>query len=776
MEQSFDLSGGASAVVAPDIKTKRASSATEMDEETFLGAFRLAAQDAEEYIDGHIAPLRAVATRFYRGEPLGNEEPGRSQIVMTELRDSVLGTIPSLMRIFTSSESLVEFAPTNAATVDLADQQTQYVNHVFFYDNPGFLSLLAALKDGLIRKTGVFKWRWSTDQTVTETQFTGLFAEQVVPLQEDNTVEILEIVQGEPVKIEQPAPPAASMSDQAPQPPAPPQMQEVPTFDVRIRRRIPKNRCIIEVLPPEEYLIARDARSEDDASFQAHRSYKTVSELVAMGFDQEEIEENMGGGDTFQLNYEAQARNPAVLTFMGGQDTPDPAMRTVLYTEAYMRIDKDGDGFAELRKICAIGDSYHVLSDEVVDEAPFAIFCPDPEPHMVIGQSMADQTMDLQLIKTNMVRALLDSLAGSIHPRTVVVEGQVNLDDAMNTEQGAIVRTKQIAAVQELVKPFVGQQALPVIGYVDQIKAKRTGVSDASQGLDPDVLQSTEQQAVQATIQGAQERIDLIARIFAETTMKRLFRGVAKCLRENQDQPRVIKLRGKWVEISPKSWEGDLEAHPNVALGRGTEQEKITFLGLVLQKQEQIMAQLGPTNPLAGIDRYRATLGQLMGLAGYKDASRYFGEITPEYIAQLKDSASKQPPSPEVMLVQVEAQKARWEFELKVAEFQQKQLEAQQKEQFEREKLLMDTLVKLTQIESQNGREVNAGMLERLLAHEATITQQQLAHTQAIHGNLSRLASDMNSQSLKAQVDRSNAVLNAETARAAAQQPNAPAQ
>jgi hypothetical protein len=735
-----------------------------MSDEEFMGSFRLVVQDAEEYIDGHIAPLRAAATHMYAGAPLGNEEHGRSQFVMTEVRDAVLAIMPSLMRIFVSGENVVEFVPTNSKTIDLADQQTAYVNYVFMQDNPGFLTLYSAFKDALVRKTGVIKWRWSADTTVTESKFTGLPPEQIAVIENDKTVEVVSIDQGEPIMLEGVPDPTTGVSTP----------QEVPTYDIHIRRTIPRNRLIVECLPPEEYLInrdARDANSEYGYTMQAHRSFKTVSELVAMGYDRKEIIDNMGGSDMFAMNFEQQARNPAAAAFMGTFDTPDESMTRCLFIEAYMRIDKDGDGIAELRRIRAIGDAYHVLDDEVVDEAPFAVFCPDPEPHMVIGQSVADQTMDIQYLKTNIVRSVMDSLAGSIHPRTVVVEGQVNLDDALNTEQGAVIRARNINAVNELAKPFVGQQALPVIAYVDQVKSKRTGLSDASQGLDPTMLQSATHAAVSATVTGAQERIELYARIFAETGMKRLFRGIAKCLRENQDKERMLKLNGTWVAVDPRNWEGELEVTPNVAIGKGTDQDKIQFLGLVLQKQELIMQTLGPTNPLAGIDKYRATLAQIMTMAGFKDANRYFGQITPDYMAKLQQSSQNPPPNPQMMLVQIEQQKVQQDYQLQVAKFQQDQLEAFRKDQMAREKLHMDTLLQMTKIEAEHGRTVDAGVMDRMLRHESDMAAIQSQHLTATQQALLSHASDVHATNTQAGVDHANNQMQAEVA---ARQPAAP--
>jgi hypothetical protein len=727
-----------------------------MDPDTFQGALAAAIQDAEDYIDGYIAPLRATATAFYRGEPFGNEEHGRSQVVMTEVRDATLAILPSLMRIFTSADHVVEFIPCAAPYIEQAEQQTALVDHVFMQDNPGFLNLYSAFKDALVRKVGVMKWRWSDDITITQTAFTGLQAEMVAVFQRDKSVQVLSVEE----------------SDRPDDPEGMP-----PTYDVRIQRIVPRNRVVIECLPPEEFIIARDARDIETAAFVAHRSYKTVSDLVAMGFDKSEVIENMGGADMFSLNYEAQARNPAVLDFMTGFDTPDESMRRVLTFEAYMRIDKDGDGIAELRKIIAIGDAYHVLDDEIVDEAPFALFCPDPEPHMVVGQSVADQTMDLQMIKSNMVRNLLDSLAGSIHPRTVVVEGRVNLDDALNTEQGAIIRTKDISAVNELVKPFVGQEALTVMAYVDQIKSKRTGVTDASQGLDPQILQSATHAAVSATVSGAQERIELYARIFAETGMKRLFRGVAKLLRENQDAARIIKLNGTWVPVEPRAWVGDLECQPNVALGKGTDQDKINFLALIASKQELAIQTLGPMNPIAGIDKWANTMRQATVLGGFKDASRYFGQVTPEFMAQL--AQPNQQPDPATMMVEVEKMKVELQHMREMLKIQQDGHIAAAKDDLERDRIRVNALTQLARDDASHERELHQAAIEAQINDSRENARLRADHTARLHeAALNHIAQtrqqDVNAEtaklqaSLKAEVSDRDSERRAQAASAAA--------
>lgn len=703
---------------------KTFGSATGQEDEDLQLAVRAAYWDAQDYIDGHIAPLRALATRMYRGEPFGNEEEGRSQVVMTEVRDTVQAIMPSLLRIFVSSDSVVEFIPNNAASVALAEQQTDYVNHVFYHDNPGFMNIYSAFKDALVRKTGVLKWWWTDEVKVTETRFTGIDGGQVVVLQQEPGVSVLSLEESET------------------------STPEAPSYDVHIRRKVAKNRVCIQALPPEEYLIERNARDEATAVYQCHRTFKPVSELVALGYDPEEIEEHKAGGETFSLNFEAQTRNPAVFGFMNVSDNFDPSMEMVLYCEHYIRTDADGDGIAELHRICTIGEHMYVLHDEVVEDPPFAVLCPDPEPHMVIGQSVADQTMDLQLIKSNMMRAMLDSLASSIMPRTVVVEGMANIDDAMNTEQGAIIRTKNLNAVQELVKPFVGQQALPVVAYMDTVKQKRTGMTEASQGLDPTMLQSATHSAVQATVTGAQERVELYARIFAEGPIKRLFTGVAKLLREHQDRERIVKLRGKFVAVNPRSWEGDLECTPSIALGKGTDQDKMSALGLIIGKQEEIIKTLGIGNPFVTPKMYRNALGKFVNLAGFKDTDNYFGELTDEQVKAMTNQPP--PPNPQMELVKVEAMKVQGELRLKALKQAQDAQDAWMKHLQAQEKARVDALIALTKIEAEHGRAVSEMQLNTMLSHVAASADRDAETARHAHEQQMALAAQMHGQTLDA--------------------------
>jgi hypothetical protein len=484
----------------------------------------------------------------------------------------------------------------------------------------------------------------------------------------------------------------------------------VMVHEVKIRRKTTIKKVRVESLAPEEFIIDRRARSFEDADIVAHRKLATVSELVAMGYDQEEVEANTGE-DELDTNIERIARNPAQMMF--GESDNNPAQRRVLYLESYIRLDVDGDGIAELRKICTMGPSYKIVANEPADDIPFTYFVPDPEPHTFFGMSTADVTMDIQRIKSVILRNMLDSLAQSIHPRTVVVEGQVNLDDVLNNENGAIIRARAPGMVQPFNTPFVGQQAFGMIEYMDQVKEARTGMSKASMGLNADALQSTTRLAVQATVQAAQQHIELIARIFAEIGMKRLFKGLLRLITRHQDKPRVVRLRNQWVEVDPRAWDATMDVSVNVGLGTGGADEKIQFLQAITAKQEQILQSLGPNNPLVTIGQYANTLGKLIEMAGYKDTTQFINQLPMDYTPP-----QPQPrPDPSEALTQVQVQAIQADIEKKAAELALEREKMLRADDRERDRIEQDGILRRQEMElkygvslAQTQAEINAKM------------------------------------------------------------------
>jgi hypothetical protein len=612
---------------------------TGMDEAALASILSSEIEDATSFIDSDIGPQRAKAIDRYFGRPYGDEEAGRSQIVSRDVHDTINAILPSLMRVFFGSENVVEFAPESEEDVANAEQATDYINYVVTVDNDGFEVFLAAIKNALREKVGFIKWWWDDSFTVSTTKYTGLdemaLTQLLEDLQKSVEAEIVETSEGE----------------------------EGLNVTLRLKKRV--DRVRIAAVPPDELLIGRRMRTLDDEGYVGHRCEKRVSELVAMGYDRDLVLSCSTDGSELDTSDERLARQPYRDTI--GGSTSDDSARLVLYVESYINVDFDGDGIAELRRICTLGPSFKIVVNEPVDERPFTDLQCDPEPHSFFGESVSDKVSDIQWTKTKALRAWADGLAQSVFPRTVVGRGG-NIEDAMNTEVGAVLRAEgsPSEAYFFAAAPNTSQAAFPLITYMDELRENRTGMSKVSMGLDAEALQNTTATAANGQFSRSQERIELIARVMA-SGVRRLFRGLLKLTAENQRQSRMVKLRNQWVPVDPRSWRVNMDVVPNVALGGGTNAEKVQLLSMMLAKQEMIISTVGPDNPLVTPKQYFNTLAKLIETGGFKDPTAFFTDPeSPEAMERMAAKGQEPlPPDPKV-----EEAKARIELESAKAQAQ----------------------------------------------------------------------------------------------------------
>jgi len=676
-----------------------------MPEEELQGIVGKEIDDAIDFIDNWISPQRATATQYYRGEPFGNEEDGRSQVVSMDVRDTVQALMPSLMRIFHGSDQSVEYVPQGPEDVAAAKQATDYANYIINRDNNGFLEMHAAFMDALVRKVGILKVYWD-DQTKFETiPYSGLDDMALAALMSDPKVD---------VEISASRPMGEPMQD-------PITGEEMPApmmHDVRAVYTHPDGRVKLEAVPPEEFLISRESKSVEQADYVAHRRIVTVSELVAMGYDYDEVSELGASYDDMDTNVERYTRNKALTNEMN--ERHDPAMKKVLYVENYIKVDYDGDGIAELRKVCTAGDGNKILMNEPCDMAPFATLCPDPEPHDFFGMSVADTVMDVQRIKSSIMRNTLDSLSMSIHPRVAVVEGMVNIDDAMSTEVGSIIRQRAAGQIQPLSMPFVGQASFPVLKYMDEVKEARTGISKASKGLDANALQSSTATAVAATVSAAQQQVEMIARIFAETGVKRMYELVLHLVTTHQDRERMIKLNNEFVPIDPRVWNSDMDVTINVALGRGSDTERMMMLRQIAEMQKDAMQTMGPINPLTDMQKLSNTLKSMTEIAGFKDTSQFWSDP-----AQFQPPPQDKKPDINEQLIQVQIQQIQADIQKKAAELQMQREKFMLEDDRKRDELEAELFVKAEEMKAKYGTQLNVEQIRSDLAINREVMKAQ---------------------------------------------------
>jgi hypothetical protein len=539
---------------------------------------------------------------------------------------------------------MVRFEPRSFDDEQKALQATEYVNWVMNRDNDGVSLMHTWFKDALLQKNGIIKVYWDEVVDVTKEKYQDLNEQELTMLLSDDSIEVSK---QEQIEVDSYQDPMTGMI--------------VPMFsyNVTVKKTNKTGKVVIENVPPEEFLISKKARTIGDSPFVAHRRLITRSELIGMGFNKKIVDDLPSWSD-LTYTQERVARysngeNPDV-----DNSTLDPAMQDIEVYECYLKVDMDGDGIAELRKVFYAGSE--ILDDTEIDFVPFCSICPIPMPHKFFGHSLADRSMDIQLIKSTVTRQILDNMYMTNSPRMGVVEGQVNLDDLLTVTANGVVRMKNPNAVVPLTVPATAAQSFPLLEYLDVVQTKRTGVNDAQQGLNPDILQNTTATAVAAMQSAAAGRIELIARIFAETGVKDLFQKILQLLCKYQDKARVIRLRGKYVSIDPREWTNQFDMSINVGLGTGNKQEQMTMIAMVLGKQEEILKTSGMNNPLVAASQYRNTLGRFVESAGFKDSSEFFKEVTPEQDQQLIEeelqAAQQQGQNPQVQayIAQVQAQ------------------------------------------------------------------------------------------------------------------------
>lgn len=628
-----------------------------MDTEELRSLVKREAESATNYCEEELTAHRLKALEYYHGEPFGNEQEGKSRAVLTTVADTVDYMLPSLMRIFTATDNYGEFKPRGPEDVAGAQQATDYCAYVV-QCNDGFSLLHNWFKDALLFKIGVVKAYWDEETDTTEESYSDLTDTEFEAIQSDPNVEIAEHSESTALGMGPDGQPTQDRS-----------------HSVTVRRKETAGRIRLENIPPEEFLIEKNARGPiDRLRFCAHRTTKTVSDLVALGYDRDEIEEYRSTGDG-EHSSERQTRFKDV-DAASDEDRPND----VLVTECFIRADFDDDGIDELRRVLCIGEDMHILANEAFEKIPFAPLSPILMPHRLVGRSVAELVMDIQMIASTLLRQSLDNLYANNNSLMAAVEGQVNFDDLLNPLPGGIVRIRQQGAVQPLTPPVMVGEAMNMLQYLADVNENRTGISKAAAGLDADALQSTTAAAVNATITAAQGKLEMIARTFAETGVKALFERIHWLAQKHVTEQEYMRLRGQFIPVDPRAWSNKYDYVCNVGLGTGNTQEKLQALMAIAAKQEAIIQATGPDNPIVKPHQYAATLAKLVEAAGFKDTETYFNR--PERVAMEMQAKAQQPPTPDPKL-QADMMRAQ-------AEMQLAQQKAQAEMQLAREKAAAD--------------------------------------------------------------------------------------
>lgn len=608
-----------------------------------------AIENARDFIEEEIAPARQQADRYYQGATAVKAEKGRSKVVVTRVRDAVKSVIPSLARVFTQSDTIAEFSSEMEGDEKTCRDQTLFVNQVF-HKFGGYRALIEASTDALKAKVGVVKVSLEQTKVATHTFEDLVTPDQLRMLETDETQQITEMT-----------------------PPMPAPEGEGEVYGVVLTKDSFRNRWHLDAVPPESFFISRGASRIDDARIVGvAQNLEAWEAIETLGLSMEDL---AGGDRDPELDTEAEMR--AEQNDTSDEDPIDDFSKEVLVCEAWMRLDADGDGIPELRHLITVGTGYKIVVDEPANFVPLAVFKAELQPHQFFPICMAEDLEQDQDAQTALLRSIIDNAAQVNTPRTAAVETQVNLEDLINPEIGAIVRTKAPGMIEELTTPFVGGQTLAVLQYLESIAEARSGVTKMSQGLSADVLQSSPKEAAAAMVQGSDARIEMMARNLAETGVTEMFLCILRTAMYELRGPQSIRTLTGFEEVRPDMWHDQVTINVNVGLGNGRVGEKAMALTEIATVQQQIMGILGLDNPLAGWEQLRKTIVDKAKLAGIRNTQDYLPIVPEQMLQQISQQmqqaqAQQKAPDPTAGLVQAEQVKGQVAMQIKSAEIQQK--------------------------------------------------------------------------------------------------------
>lgn len=608
------------------------------------------------HFDGELAYERKLELDYYNGKPFGNEVEGESQVISTDVADTVEGMLPSILEIFTASDDVVRFDANGPEDEAGASQQTETANYVFYRQNNGFLILYEWFKDALIQKNGVVRYWWDEKKATSKEQYRGLTEGEYLGLvQTDGAEELEHSAYDDPQALTQKESMRQHVLSQV-GPEAEPilaQFDSIPIpqlHDASFRFTKDVSQVRIRTVPPEEFGISAKHHcvSIQETPFCYQRTRKSVSTLREEGCP-ETILEQLGSNDQPDFTPETIARDRFLDLAWRDTQSGDKTTSLVWVTDGFIRIDWDGDGIAELRHFILVGQELWI--NEEADHINFAALTPIIMPHRWIGRSAAELVMDIQLTKSVIWRQMLNNLYLTNNPRKAVLSTaggivQANLDDLLTSRPGGVMREYVPNAIRNEEIPFVAGASFPMLEYMDGVKENRTGVTRYNQGTDADSLNKTAR-GINQIMQAGHKRLSLIARIFAETGVKDLMRGIVYMLSHYSTKAMTVKLRNQWVDVDPREWKTQFNMTINVGLGTGNRDTQLAHLMAVDQSQIELM-KTGRAYMVSDENIYNL----------YKKRSEAMGFKHPELFIsdpqKITPQAKQQPPNPDVVKIQAE--------------------------------------------------------------------------------------------------------------------------
>jgi len=666
---------------------------------------------AEEYLDEQ-SKTREQALEYYEGKPacIPHNE-GRSFSVSKDLRSTVKKLMPSVMRMMFGSDKAVQYEPIGPEDEAAAEQASDYVNRVVMRETMSRRAIESAIFDALVLKTGILEWCATEKTKVVVTEHKNLSDEAVLGLFDDPENEVFDYE-----KTPETDPMLLEMDPNAMR------------HSFKVRRKETEVVCELKAVPRGSFLISPNARSIADAPLVGKKMEASRSDLVAEGYDKDQVYrlscvDRRDDDDDFE-RYGDDWTDLDTGAAKAGED--------VEYYEVYARLDYDGDGIAELYKVVyglaardGGGDEingaqkYIVLQSEPCDEAPFSDIAAEYSAHQFEGHSVFEDIEDVQRIKTVLLRATLDNLNWQNNfQRAVQLDAVENPESVQNPQFGQDILLKRGVSAREAVQripvPFFAAKSFDMMRYMDEVRDERTGITDASGGIDPEGFQNMSATAAHLAAESGVAQADMIVRNLANG-IQRAFKGLLKLIVAHHDKARVVRLRGEWVEYQPDSWNADMDCTVNVGLGGGTRERDMQMLQIVLGLQREIIANFGVDNPVVKPDQLYATLEKITEAAGFANAEPFFTRPDPQEIAA-KMAQQQQGDGTAQAQQQLEMQKAQADMAVKQAKQEAETQLAREKMQAEmqiaRERMQAEIQLQREKMQAEvfSGQRMTGGM------------------------------------------------------------------
>lgn len=698
-------------------------------------------------------PDRLRAMEYFDGTMKDTpSDDGRSKVVSRDVRGEIKKVLPSVIRIILGNDKVVEYQPNQQGDEAAADQATDYINSLVFPESDGPNAVHDAIDDALRLRNGIIKWWQDKKIEVKYSEHSGLDDMAFTQLVSDDAVEVLEHT-------------ARQETIETPQ-----GVMPVTVHDCRIRRKITKSCPKLAAITPENFLMHPDALTMLDSPIIGENYRIRRSDLVAMGYDRDKVDLiPMAGANSNEQDAEATTRRREEWV---RDDPASKAMEEIEYYELLARIDVDGDGIAELRRLVFAGglEEKYLLENEPWDEINYADIVCERRPHQWEGNSVTDDVAEIQRIKTVLLRQTLDNLYWQNNQQPIVQEGQiVNPESVTNPVFGLPIRVKAGLDVRTAlgfnVVPFVADKSFQMLSYLDEEKHDRTGISDASSGMAPDALQNMTAKASAMIEQAGIGQTELMVRTIANC-LKPVFRGLLKLIIQHQDKPRVVRLRNQWVEFDPRTWNADMDCTVNTGLGAGTRERDMMMMQFVLTMQEKLLAAFGPNNPFVKPDQLYNAVSKVVEAAGLKSPDMFFTKPDPQEIqALLQAQQSKPSPEQEKIQGQLQIEQAKGQVQLQLAD-KKMQVEASK----EREQRDADLVIKQAELTKDTEIKIHeANIKAQSDAEKLQLEREKIASTERIEAarlqaEIALKREEMDRADQRAEKDREASIAQAQAA------------